>query len=233
MIVSIMQPAYLPWLGYFHRLWLSDIHIVLDHVQISKKCQSNFTNRNRIRTKNGWCWMTVPIKTKGKFGDLNINRVKISDHQHWSKKHWKTILTNYIRAPYFSKYEVFFQEIYGKNWDNLLELNNETTAYLQRLLGIKTPLLFSSKMNINDKKSDLILKLCKEVNAKVYLSGPFGKNYIQEERFTSAGIKVIYHDYKHPIYPQAFDGFEPYMSAIDLLFNCGPESVEIVKKIST
>lgn len=227
MILSINQPAYLPWLGYFHRIAASDVHIVLDHVQFEK---NSFTNRNKIRTQTGWCWLTVPVKTAGKFGDLRINEIEILNEKKWAVKHWQTVKMNYSKAQFFGSYEAFFEGIYSRHWQRLGELTREMTQYFLEAFGIARKLQFSSEMKVSGKKDELILNLCREVGATTYLSGPLGRNYLREELFTEQGIAVRYDDYHHPTYTQAYPGFEPYMAAIDLLFNAGPQSLEIMLK---
>lgn len=225
MIVSINQPAYLPWLGYFERIANSNLHIVLDHVQFEK---NSFTNRNKIRTKDGWMWLSVPVKTKGKFGELNINELEIDNTSRWTKKHWESIRSNYAKAKYFSEYAPNIERIYATEWPRLNDLMHEINNYLLNILGIKTSLLYSSEMNVEGKKNELVLNLCKSVSATVYLSGSQGRNYLDESLFEKEGIKVIYQDYHHPEYSQVYPGFEPYMAAIDLLFNVGPDSLNII-----
>lgn len=226
MIVSINQPAYLPWLGYFHRIALSDLHVVLDHVQFEK---NSFTNRNKVRTKEGWCWLTVPVKTKGRFGDLAIHKLECADSEdHWTRKHWDTLRFHYARVPYLAQHAAFFEGVYQKQWLRLNDLLREVTEYLLRAFETTCPLLYSSEMGVEGAKDELVLNICRAVGATVYLSGPVGRNYLHEDRFREAGIEVVYHDYAHPAYPQAHPGFEPFMSAVDLLFNCGPESRRIM-----
>jgi hypothetical protein len=225
MIVSINQPAYLPWLGYFNRIAISDLHIVLDHVQYEK---NSFTNRNKARTGDGWCWLTVPLKTKGRFGELGINEVEIANENNWAQKHWATLQYNYARSPHFERYAGFFKEIYSRQWGCLIDLLRETGDFLREVFEIRTPVLYSSQMGVDGKKDELVLNLCRAVGADMYLSGPLGINYLREERFQDAGIEVIYHDYTHPTYRQTYPGFEPYMAAIDLLFNYGPASHTIL-----
>jgi hypothetical protein len=227
MIVSINQPAYLPWLGYFHRIAISDAHIVLDHVQLEK---NSFTNRNKVRTSEGWCWLTVPVQTAGKFGDLPIREVEIANQKLWATKHWQTLRLNYSKAPFFDQHAGFFEGIYSRRWERLGELAREITAYLLDAFGIRTRLYFSSQMEPSGKKDELVMNLCRELGATVYLSGPLGRNYLREELFQREQIAVRYDDYRHPAYPQAYPGFEPYMAAVDLLFNCGPASLEIMMK---
>ena len=225
MIVSINQPAYIPWLGYFDRISKSDLHIILNHVQFEK---NSMTNRNKIRTSQGWAWLTVPLHTKGLFGNLSIQDIDISMSQPWESKHWKTLLNNYSKAPYFSAHEAFFQEIYQSKWDKLLSLIEKVNFYILQQLRVDKQLIYSSDLSPQSTKGELILELCKKVGATTYLSGPMGRNYLEEELFEAANIKLRFHDYAHPHYEQAYAGFEPYMSIIDLLFNHGPKSLEIL-----
>ena len=225
MIVSINQPAYLPWLGYFHRIAMSDAHIVLDSVQFEK---NSFTNRNKVRTAQGYSWLTVPVKTAGKFGALAILNVEIANERRWAEKHWATLQLNYGKAPYFQEHAAFFEDIYRRSWLKLHDLCRTITSYFLTAFDIRTPIHFSSQMTALGKKDELVLNLCRETGAKVYLSGPLGRDYLREDLFTEQGISVRYHDYYHPTYKQVYSGFEPYMSALDLLFNAGPRSREIL-----
>jgi hypothetical protein len=227
MIVSINQPAYLPWLGYFHRIALSDAHIVLDAVQFEK---NSFTNRNKVRTAEGWCWLTVPVKTASKFGDLCIHEIETANERQWAAKHWQTLRLNYSKAPFFEQHAAFFEGIYARSWVKLSDLMREITPYLLDAFGIKTKLYFSTQMKASGKKDELVLNLCRELGATDYLSGPLGRNYLREELFREHKIAVRYDDYQHPEYPQVYPGFEPYMAALDLLFNAGPASLEIMMK---
>lgn len=226
MRVSINQPAYLPWLGYFDRITISDLHVVLDQVQFEK---NSVTNRNKIRTSAGWSWLTVPIKTKGKFGALEINTIEIDNSTNWSEKHWKTICQCYGKTPFFDQHSPALAEIYGRSWDRLLDLTNHLNDYfLHEALKITTPIRYGSELSSEGEKDDLVLNICRDVGATTYLSGPFGRDYLDEEKFLQAGIKIEYRDYVHPLYQQRYQPFEPYMSAMDLIMNCGDKSLEIL-----
>jgi hypothetical protein len=224
-----MQPAYLPWLGYFHRIWLSDIHIVLDHVKIDRNSKTKFANRNKVRTKNGWCWLTVPLKTKSKSDQLEINKLQISNESNWQHKHWQTITHNYVKSKYFEQHRYFFEKIYSSPQNYLIDLIKEITDYLLKQLELKTEILYSSNMDSVGEKDELILNLCKKVGAKKYISGIFGQDYLDKDKFLASNINVEFHNFKHPVYPQQCSRFEPSMSIIDLLFNCGPGSTNIIK----
>lgn len=230
MIVSINQPAYLPWIGYFHRIAQADVHIVLDHVQFEK---NSFTNRNKVRTAQGWTWLTVPVATKGHFGDLPINKLQIARDERWRSKHWQTIRFNYSRSPHFGEYSAFFEETYSSEWGRLDDLMEHINTYvLRHALRIPTRIVRSSELSVTGTKSELVLNLCRAVGADTYLSGPLGRDYLDELHFRDAGITIRYHDYVHPVYPQIHGGFEPYMAIIDLLFNCGTRSAAIMGAIN-
>lgn len=226
MIVSIAQPAYLGWLGYFHRLWISDLHIVLDHVEIGRR---SFTNRNKIRTAQGWTWLTVPVNTKGEERFKPISRLEITDPS-WQRKHWQSIRLNYGKAPFFENHASFLEDLYARQWTSLEAVINEANDYLMSAMGLQTPLRYSAEMNPSQTKDDLILELCQEVGATTYISGPFGRDYLDEKKFINAGIRVVYHDYVHPEYKQMFFGFEPFMSVLDVLFMYGSEAMNIIRK---
>ena len=227
MIVSINQPAYLPWLGYFQRIAAADAHIVLDHVQFEK---NSFTNRNKVRLSEGWCWLTVPVRTAGKFGNLPIHELEIATESPWASKHWETLRLNYSHAPFFDQHSGFFRDVYTRTWLKLADLMREVTGYLLEVFSIRTKLYFSSQMKGRGKKDELVLNLCRELGATVYLSGPMGRKYLREELFGEHNIAVRYDNYHHPVYSQVYPGFEPFMAAIDLLFNAGPASREILLK---
>jgi hypothetical protein len=228
MIVSVNQPAYLPWLGYFHRIAVSDAHVVLDHVQFEK---NSVTNRNKVRTADGWCWLTVPLKTKGRFGHLAIRSVEIDNATDWRARHWKTLRQSYAHAPHFADHAAYFESVYARDWGLLADLLRDVTAYLLCALGITTPLTFSSDMAPQGAKDELVLDLCRKAHADLYLSGAHGRNYLREELFQRAGIAVAYQQYRHPEYRQVTArDFAPAMSVVDLLFNHGPRSLEVVMK---
>jgi hypothetical protein len=226
-IVTIHQPNHLPYLGFFDKMINSDVFILYDNTQFKSE---DFQNRNRIRTntEQGWIWLTVPISYT--FGTL-IKDVKIID-QHWRKTHWKSIEANYSRAPYFKEYKDRFKAIYDKDWTNLSEFNIAIIKELRDAFGIKTKLVRSSELipNLKSKSTQALVDLCKTAGATTYLSGSDGDKYLKLELFEKEGIKVIFQRYKHPEYTQAFSGFHPYMGAIDLLFNHGPESLKIIRK---
>lgn len=228
MIVTILQPAYLPWLGYFDRIRRSDLCISLDHVQIDRNSRTKFANRNKVRTAQGWTWLTVPIRSGGRYGDMPLDAIDIDSGQDWAAKHWKTIEGSYRRAPFFAQWQPLLAPVYADPPGQLLPLCRRLTGELLRGFGITTPVVSSLDLVCRDAKDLLILNLCREVGASTYLSGPFGRDYLDRAAFRAAGIELLFHDYRHPTYTQAFPGFEPYMSAIDLALTHGPDSLGIL-----
>lgn len=229
MIVSIMQPAYIPWLGYFDRVAKSDLHIVLDDVVMDRNSKTKFTNRNKIRTPSGWSWLTVPLQSAHGESDRPINKIIISSDSKWRDKHFNSIISNYSRAKFFSQYYDFFNYLYNQKWVLLNSMLDESTKYISQELDIRTERIASSNFSFKSKKSKLILDLCIEVGATTYLSGSFGRDYLNQRDFEEAGIELEFHDYSHPVYEQNFDGFEPYMSVIDVLCNHGKKSLDILR----
>lgn len=227
MIVAIHQPEHLPWLGFWNKLYKSELFVLLDNTQFRK---NYFQNRNKIRTANGWTWLTVPILSKDKTTQ-QINEVEINNVTdiRWQKKHWKTIEQNYSKAPYFNEYKDIFYKFYLNGWTKLADLNINFISTIKEILGIKTEIMRGTSLDVNGEKSDLLLDICKKVGATTYLSGKFGKDYLDVSKFNQEKIKVIFQEFNHPVYNQVFKPFIPEMSIIDVIFNEGEKSLTLVK----
>jgi len=220
MIVSVHQPNYLPWVGLFHKMALSDVFVIFDDVQLVRG--KSYVTRTRIKTPNGTTWLTVPVLGKGDF--KNINEVEIVTTDNWRKKHLKSIDFAYRKAKYYSEYIDVFREIYAKEWTKLVDLNCEIIRVMNKVLDIRAELVFSSKLSDGIERSglDKIMQIVKEVKADTYLTGT-GKGsqrYMDEEVFKKAGIQLQYQDFVHPIYLQLWGGeFVENLSMVDLMFN--------------
>jgi hypothetical protein len=225
MIVSIHQPGYLPWHGFFHRLALSDLHILFDTAQFEK---NGFNNRVKIRTAQGEQWLTVPILAKGRFGNNPIKDAQTNPTVAWQENHWKTITQSYGRATYFSEHSPFFRDFYTIPWTHLGPLNITALTYLARALGINCRLVKASELSVTGQKSELVLNLCRAVGATTYISGVNGRDYLDRRAFADAGVELRFQCYKEPHYQQFRQGFRPYISVVDLLFHHGPAAREIM-----
>lgn len=219
MIVGIHQPNYLPYLGFFDKLKKSDMFIIYDNAQFTK---GDFQHRNRVRIYNGWKWLTVPVEKK----HIPINQIKIKNEVTvegitWQEAHLKEIHDNYKKAPYYNIFEKYIRRIYEQEYDTLIDINMKLIKYLMKSFEINTEIVYSSEFEFRSKSTERLVDLVSTVGGDIYLSGPMGKDYLDLELFGKKGIEVVFQDFNHPIYQQQYDGFEPYMSAIDAMFNVG------------
>jgi hypothetical protein len=228
MLISINQPAYLPWLGYFDRIVRSDLHVVLDHVQFEK---NSFTNRNKILLNGNSLWLTIPLLTKGKFGGLNINTLEIDNKIKWQKKHWLSIQQAYSKFEPWNDFKDNLITIYENDYTKLNDVLNHSLNFFLKYMQISTPVQFSSNYSFIQTKSDLVLEICHKFGATKYLSGPLGRNYLDEKKFADTGIEIVYHDYSHPQYDQHSPKFVPYLSVLDLMACYGKKTLEVLKNV--
>ncbi len=221
MIVAGHQPNYLPWLGFFDKLRRADIFIIEDNLQFERQ---GFTNRNRILTADGVRWLSVPIEHANK--SMLINEVKIANkgEPNWGRKHWLTIKHGYCKAPFWNDFADFFEGTYEREWDLLIDLNMHLIKGIMGFLAIDKPLVFSSALGVEGKKTELIVAQCKKVGADVQLAGDGCKNYIEQALFEREGIKLVFQDFRQPIYAQLNGGFTSNLSVIDYLFCNGSKS---------
>jgi hypothetical protein len=221
MIVAGHQPNYLPYLGFFDKIRRSDVFIIEDNVQFERQ---GFTNRNRILTVDGVRWLTVPIKHVNK--PMLISEVQIANigKPSWGRKHWLTLKHSYCRTPYWNDYADFFKETYESEWNLLIDLNMHLIKGIMGFLRIDKPLVLSSSLAARGKKTQLIVSQCSEVGADVQLAGNGCKDYIEQDLFAEQGIKLVFQDFLHPVYPQGTDRFVPNLSVVDYLFCAGAKS---------
>lgn len=227
MKAAINQPTYLPWIGYFDLIDQVDVFILLDNVQFGKR---SWQQRNRVRMPDGLQWLTVPVKTQGRFGQ-RIHEVEISEPEFWHK-HTRTIEIAYSRTPYFAQYFPGLAKLLEDHSSGLLvELSVSLIRWFCAALEISTPLIVASSLNQSGKRTELLANLCTAVGANEYISPAGSVAYLAEEEniMRQRGIDVRFQNYCHPVYRQDFDPFLPYASVIDLLFNQGPESGEILR----
>ncbi len=225
MIISIHQPQYLPWLGYFDKISKSDVFVLLDNVQFKK---NEWQNRNRIKTARGWQWLTVPVIHKF---SQKIDEVKINNTVRWGKKHLNTLVTNYSKTAFFRQHIAFFEQAFAREWRCLVDLNIHFIRYLADGLGLSEKrLVRASAYDLREDATERLIDICKQLQGDVYLSGRDGAKYLNTALFEKEGIQVVFQDYHHPRYPQLYGAFEPCLSAVDLLFNCGSESRSVLTK---
>jgi WbqC-like protein family len=227
MIVTIHQPEHLPWLGFCNKADQADVLVLLDIVQYRT---NYFQNRNRILGSGGIPqWLTVPVLTKG-HTNLTIKDMRINNTINWREKCWKSIFFSYSKHPYFAEYGSFFEQLYRKEWEYLSQLNESIILNLFSMLGVQTRIVRASNLGIQGRSSFLLRDICLRMGTTAYLAGQSAKEYLDEKIFTEVGIQVLHHTFNHPEYLQRNTlSFVSHLAAIDLLFNCGPNSLDLIR----
>lgn len=211
----IAQPCYLPWTNFFRRLKQSDIYVALDNVDFITGKES-FINRTKIRTKQGWQWLTIPVKHTG---DKKHITETVPIPSTWIQVHQMSIQRNYAKTENYKDIaDLLNPKLISKN---LSDINLYLIQLLAEKFGITTRIILASDLGIHSTKSDLILDICIDVGADEYLSGPFGKTYLELRKFHEAGIDVEFASVDQEPYPQRWLGWVDGLSAIDYLANVG------------
>ena len=225
MITSIHQPNYIPWLGFFHKLLLSDTYVVFDDVQFPRG--KDYANRNQIKTNNGKMWLTASVLGKKELKPWN--QIEINNNG-WKEKHLNNIESFYKKTPYFKSYFLFLKRIYETNHKLLLDFNLDLIIFFLGCLNKECNIVLSSDIKTKLTGLDKILYILKNQNTTKYISGDGegSKRYINEQLFKDNNIELVWQNYKHPTYNQLYGEFIPYLSILDLLFNEGPKSKDII-----
>ena len=226
MILTAHQTGYLPWLGFFDKVARANLYCSFDAVQYERR---GWTNRNYIRTRDGPLMLSVPVRSKDHF-NTRLCDIEILT-SNWARKHMRSIELAYRKAPHFDQHYAgvgAVLDLYSEG-GLLMELNTDLMRYFLRALGIQVPIVQASDYSFQGEKSELVLDMCRKLNADTYIFGGEGKNYADVKAFEAAGVKPIFQEYVHPVYPQLHGGFEPRMSVLDLLMNCGPNSLSILQ----
>ena len=219
MRVTIHQPQFLPWLGYLDKVDQADLFLILDTVQFKK---NEWQNRNRIRTSQGWQWLTVPVLQQ--FGQ-RIDDVLINPTAIWKVQHLRALEMHYARAPYIDHYLPQLRELYAAPWTKLSDLNKGTVRWLLKAYGILTPVRCASEFDAREEPTDRLIDLCRAVGATEYLAGAGAEHYMDKPRFEDSGIRLERQTFQHPSYRQIYEPFEANLSALDLLLLQGPEAL--------
>lgn len=228
MRVAICQPTYLPWLGYFDLMDQVDTFVILDTVQFEKQ---SWQQRNRIKTPTGLQWITVPVVFRGRLSQ-KISEVQIRDAD-FARTHLRALELNYSRAPFFSTFFPALSSILLETGlgARLVDLNVRLMQWLAGLLGIRTPMVLASSLDVEGKRTQLLANICQTLGANQYVSPIGSAEYLLGELsvLTDSNVETVFHNYAHPEYVQRFPPFVPFASVIDLIFNEGECSIEIIR----
>jgi WbqC-like protein family len=231
MKLAIHQPHYLPWLGYFAKWAAADLFVFLDTVQYEK---NGWQNRNRIKTREGARWLTVPVRAR--LG-TPISDVLVDASQPWRARHFAAIASAYDGARGWARHRDELHALYGREWERLAPVAVAGAEWLARKLGVTTPTRLASEIGLPDglqaDATGRLVALCRAVGADTYLAGRDGAVYMDMAQFAAAGIAVETQQYEHPVYAQEHGEFVPSLSAVDLLLNHGDEALGILREGST
>lgn len=215
----IHQPDFASYLGFFQRFLHADLYIVLDHVQFVHGTSRSWTHRDMIKTAQGARWLTVGIR-KPKLG-TPINEVELAPGTGWIDQNLSLLRENYRKAVGWAEVSPRLEQLYGAGGGLLAEFNLHFLAGILDMLDLKMPMVRSSTLAPEGSKNELLIELLQKVGADRYLSGLGARDYMRPELFQAAGIEVVWQEFTHPVYPQQYDGFTPYLSILDTLLNCG------------
>ncbi|PRY85673.1 WbqC family protein [Mongoliibacter ruber] len=224
-IISAHQPAYLPWLGYFHKILLSDEFVIMDDVQYEK---NSYINRNQIVNNKQKFWLTIPLINKSDNSGI-IKEMELANHI-WKVKHIKSIEYSYKKSPFFSEIMPIIESSLEIQSNYLIDYTNSFLFQILDYLDIETKIHFASDLKIRSKKLDYVVELTKKLEGDLFVFGKLGSDYANKSTFEGNGIKAYFQNYLHPDYRQYNqDDFFSHISIIDLLFNYG--SIETVSVI--
>jgi predicted AlkP superfamily phosphohydrolase/phosphomutase len=203
-------------LGYIYKIHRSDVLVFLDDVEYTS---GSWMNRNRIKTPDGWSWLTVPVRDSAG----PIHDVDIATDQGWRDEHWKSFTHNYGGAEHFAEWSEFFEAVYDREWESLYSLNRHLLETIAERLGLDYEFVEASTFGVEATETERLVRLCEAVDGDTYFSGGGADEYTEESVFEEAGIDLVYQSIDHPTYPQRFDEFVPKLSIVDPLCNVGSE----------
>ena len=225
MIVTTHQPIFLPWPGLFFKAMKADCIVLLDDVQFPQG--RGWVNRNRLKNEQGELWLTVPVWKKGR-GLQIIREVEICNETEWRKKHLQGIRQSYANAPYLKEYFPILESIYRENNRLLIELNLNIIKFFWGALALKTELYLQSELGVAGKGTELIINICKHLQADTYMTFPIVEKYLDVSQMNQSKIQIKFSSFHPPVYPQLWGEFIYNLSTLDMLLNCGEKSKDII-----
>lgn len=222
-ICVISQPRFFPGLHYLHRMMVADVFVIFDTVQFTPRHEEN---RAKLKSPQGPQWLTVPMRKISR--EQLITDTFINNTQPWQQKAISTLNHLYSKAPHYKTYASEIHSILEAPHETLTQLDRSSWEPALQILDITCQFIYASDLPVSGKGPQLLLDICKYLGTDTYLSGAFGRDYLDTSKFTGEGIAVNFHEYSYPVYPQRFDDFVPYLSYLDMLFNAGLDREQIL-----
>jgi hypothetical protein len=215
-ICVISQPRLFPGLHYLHRMMVADVFVIFDTVQFNPRHEEN---RAKVKTPNGAQWLTVPMKQSRR--EQPIRDTRVDQTQPWQRRATGILHDLYRTSPFYRAFAPEVFAILEGQHETLTQLDRASWEPALRLLGITCRFVSASELPVSGRGPRLLVDVCQYVGATTYLSGAFGRDYLDVAEFSAVGIDVKFHDYRYPAYPQLYGDFVPFLSYLDVLFNVG------------
>ncbi|MCF8142963.1 MAG: WbqC family protein [Deltaproteobacteria bacterium] len=227
MIVSAYQPYFAPFAGFFAKALQSDILVLMDRVQFPRG--TTWLTRNRFKNDQGVLWLTIPVWKKG-LGLQQIHEVRICNEGRWAAKHLASLKSAYRNAPFFEDHAPFMEGLFSERFDRLVDLNLNVIQHMMAHLRIPAKVVLLSDLRVDSDEPRLSVDICRELGATRFLAQAGAGKYLDADRFQRTGISLEFFNPRPPVYPQLWGPFLPNLSALDLLFNCGPKGHDLLLK---
>lgn len=223
-LVTAHQANFLPYLGFFEKILVSDAFVLVDDTQFVKRGAFGWIHRNRILGSGDEpLWLTVPVVTHGRY-EQKILEVEIDNARDWRRKHWRSIVFAYRHAPYFKELGPGLEAIYANEWGKLFDLSRSVIAWVLEILKVSMPVSLASSLEIGGSGSGYVLELARKSGATHYLSGIHGKDYLNVTDFEKAGMGLVFQDFSClPYFQGKRKSFVSHLAIIDALFWTGAE----------
>lgn len=213
--VVVLQPMFFPWVGHLEQVRLADVFVHYDDVQY---CPRSLANRVRVKTRSGPIWLTVPVEHPGRRA---IAEVAICERTDWRRQHLRTLEHAFAQAPFRDDALGLVQRVYATRHETLAGLTIAGIEALADYFELRTDFLRSSALGVPGKATARLADLCTHLRATEYVTGHGARHYLEHEAFDARGIDVRYMDYLRTPYPQQHGPFDPHVSSLDLVANCG------------
>lgn len=227
-VVSIHQPNFLPWIKLIDKILASDVYIAYDTVQFTR---SEYHSRQMIKTPAGPLVISIPVLS-GDTPFQNLVDVRIDPKGNWRRKQLKSIALSYAKAPFFAEVFSWIEAIYGRQHEWLVELNLDIIAGVCAYLQSQVRIVRASSLPHGGDNTERVIQLVQAVGGTIHLTSTYGteRQYIDWPRVTAAGLGIRVQQYQHPVYPQQYGSFVSNISLVDMLFNCGRTTAQLLAR---